>query len=114
MTTLRTSSVAAATRARSTSIPVCGTSIVNGRTAVALVVQSDVATDMVASGWLRVEAPKNSSTAASSNEGVRHVEWPDRPPVSQRGNRRLNHALDLAAICQIRTWAHHGMVVISV
>jgi hypothetical protein len=83
----------------------CGTSIVNGRTAVALVVQSDVVTDMVASGWLRVEAPKNSSTAASSNGGVCHVEWPDRPPVSQRGNRRLNHALDLAAICHIRTEA---------
>jgi hypothetical protein len=59
--------------------------------------------------------PKNSSTAATSNE-EEFVTSSGRTVhrVSQRGNRPLNHALDLAAICQIRKWAHHGMVVISV
>jgi hypothetical protein len=59
----------AARRARSASISGCGTSTVNGRIAVAFVVCSDVVTGMVASWSLRAEAPRNSSTAASSNEG---------------------------------------------
>jgi hypothetical protein len=58
-----------ARRARSASISGCGTSTVNGRIALAFVVCSDVVTDMVASWSLRAEAPRNSSTAASSNEG---------------------------------------------
>ena len=36
--------------------------------------------------------------------------WTSRPPVSQRGNRRLNHTLHMAAVTQIRNPGREGRI----